>query len=130
MKTIATVVLAAALVIPIGCGSSSPGVPAPRMLTVEVLDNSYNPQQLQINSGDTVRWVLVGAAPTHTVTALGGSFDSGAIFLQPGDTYDRTFNQNNATFEYFCQAHGACTACTMKGSVQVGPGAPPPNPGY
>ena len=131
MKPFPIIVLAATFLSLVGCKSSSaPAVVAPKMVTVEVLDNSYNPQSIQINRGDTVRWVLAGAAPTHTVTALGGTFDSTAIFLQAGDTYDQTFNQNNATFEYFCQAHGACMACTMKGSVRVGPTAPTPNPGY
>ena len=136
MKAIQMVVLALALVIPIGCKSSSggAGVVTPKMVTVEILDFSFNPKSIQINSGDTVRWVLVGTNPAHTVTALNQTFDSGLVFLQPGDTFDVTFNQNNLTFEYSCQSHTTC--CTigqtadMKGSVLVGSGAPTPMVGY
>lgn len=130
MKPIPTIVLAAALLSLIGCSSSSsPTVTVPKTVTVQVLDFSYNPKQVQINSGDTVRWELVGATTTHTVTALSGLFVSGMIFLQPGDFYEQTFNQNNVTFEYSCDTH-AGAPLDMKGSVLVGSGAPPPLIGY
>ena len=131
MKPFPIIVLAATFVSLVGCKSSSPpAVVAPKMVTVEVLDNSYNPQSIQINSGDTVRWVLAGALTNHTVTALTGTFDSGFAFQQPGAFYDQTFNQPNVTFEYSCVSHGQCMGCTMKGSVLVGNGAPPPMTGY
>ncbi|TDI45290.1 MAG: hypothetical protein E2P01_10815 [Acidobacteria bacterium] len=133
MKPIPTIVLAAALLSLIGCGSSSSSgmTVTPKMVTVEILDFSYDPKSIQINAGDTVRWVLVGTNTTHTVTALSGAFDSGFIFLQAGDTYDRTFTQsnNNITFEYSCDTHEGAPL-NMKGSVSVGTGAPPPMTGY
>ena len=100
----------------------------PATVEVQVQDNSYSPQSIQISPGDTVRWVLVGSATTHTVTAVSGAFDSGFVFLVPGDTFERTFNEVNTTFEYSCVSHGAC--CAMQGSVRVGANAPPPRPGY
>lgn len=133
MKPIPTIVLAAALLSLIGCGSSSSSgmTVTPRMVTVEILDFSYNPKSIQINAGDTVRWVLVGANTTHTVTALNGAFDSDFIFLQAGDFFDHTFTQanNNFTFEYSCDTHEGAPL-NMKGSVSVGTGAPPPMTGY
>lgn len=137
MKPIPIIVLAAALVSLIGCGSSSspPATPMPKTVTVQVLDFSYNPQSVQINSGDTVRWELAGTNTFHTVTSLAaGAFDSTFIFQQPGDFYEQTFNQNNVTFEYSCATHTTCCvagqAADMKGSVLVGSGAPPPLVGY
>jgi len=137
MKQIATIALAAALLSLIGCGSSSPSAtaPGPKMVTVEVLDFSYNPKSIQINSGDTVRWVFAGTNTFHTVTSLApGAFDSGFVFLQPGDSFDHTFNQNSVTFEYSCNTHALCCvagqAAEMRGSVLVGGGAPPPMTGY
>ncbi len=138
MRPIPIVILAATLVSPIGCSSSSPAPampPAPKTVTVQVLDFSYNPQSVEINSGDTVRWELVGTNPSHTVTSLAvGAFDSAFVFLQPGDFYEHTFNQNNVTFEYSCSTHATCCvggqAADMKGSVLVGGGAPPPMTGY
>ena len=130
MKLIPTIFLALILVAPIGCSSSSaPAMaPAPKTVTVNILDNSYDPKTIQINRGDTVHWVLVGAVTTHTVTALSGAFDSGFVFLQPGDSFDQVFNQQNVTFEYSCQTHMLC--CAMQGSVRVGNMAPSPLPGY
>ena len=136
MKPIPTIFLAAALLSLIGCSSSSsPTVTVPKTVTVQVLDFSYDPKQVQINSGDTVRWELVGANPFHTVTSLAmGAFDSTFIFLVPGDFYEHTFNQNNVTFEYSCSTHALCCVAgqigDMKGSVRVGSGAPPPLIGY
>ena len=111
-------------------GDSGGGMmtPGPTTVVVEIRDNSYSPASIQINSGDTVRWVLTGSVTTHTVTALGGLFDSGFVFLQPGDTFDRTFDGVNMTFEYSCVTHQGC--CAMQGSVRVGTLAPNPRPGY
>ena len=134
MKPISTIILAGVLLSCSGCGGSNPmappptGPPAPTTVVVNVEDNLYSPMSIEINSGDTVRWVLAGAETTHTVTALGGQFDSGFVFLQPGDTFERTFNELNMTFEYSCQTHKAC--CAMQGSVKVGTQAPDPLPGY
>ncbi len=130
MKPIPTILLAGVLLSCSGCssGPSRMMAPAPRTVVVEIQDNSYSPASIQIDSGDTVRWVLTGATTTHTVTALGGQFDSGFVFLQPGDTFERTFNELDMTFEYSCQSHKVC--CAMQGSVKVGVQAPDPRPGY
>ena len=141
MKTISIIVLMAALVSPIGCSSGSstpPTPPAPKTVEVMVLDWTYNPKQVVINSGDTVRWVAAGASPLHTVDSLAvGAFKSQlGAFAQPGMSYEHTFNQNNVTFEYFCNVHNCNPTCVvgqteaMRGSVLVGSGAPAPMPGY
>ncbi len=123
---------AAGLLISLGCGSSSapPIPPAPKTVVVNVNDNAYDPKSVQINRGDTVRWVLVGVDTTHTVSEINGAFDSGFVFQNVGDSFERVFNQNNVTFNYSCVSHGACMACPMKGSVLVGDMAPSPIPGY
>lgn len=97
---------------------------------VQVLDNSFSPRQVQVQPGDTVRWVLAGAASNHTVTATNNAFDSGLTLQTQGATFERTFGQadNGRTFEYFCVSHRSC--CAMQGSVRVGNNAPPPQPGY
>jgi plastocyanin len=111
-----------------GCGSAPSG--GGDVTVVQVLDNSFNPQQVQVDPGDTVRWVLAGGAPNHTVTATNNAFDSGFTLQATGATFERTFGQadNNRTFEYFCASHRTC--CAMQGSVRVGSGAPDPQPGY
>jgi plastocyanin len=111
-------------------GGGSPTDPPPRpaqTFTVTVKENSYAPKSLTIQPGDTVRWVFSGIDPSHTVTALNGAFDSGAIFTSSGAAFERRFD-TPGTFDYSCKAHKQC--CLMQGSIRVGNDAPPPEPGY
>ncbi|MGH9464045.1 MAG: cupredoxin domain-containing protein [Thermoanaerobaculia bacterium] len=96
---------------------------------VQVLDNSFEPRSVQIQAGDTVRWVRAGASPSHTVTEEAALWDSGLTFATQGSTFERQFGagENNQTFLYYCRTHQAC--CAMQGSVVVGNG-PGPDPGY
>ncbi len=113
-----------------GGGPTAPPAPNPQAVTVELSEHSFSPKQIVIQPGETVAWVMRGSDPTHTVTALNGAFDSGAVFTAPGATFRRTFSaaDSGRTFEYRCQAHADC--CSMRGSVRVGSDAPPPGPGY
>lgn len=100
------------------------------VITVQVLDNQFQPKSVAIQPGDTVRWVLEGNAFDHTTTAINNKWDSGTIFTMQGATFERTFSSadNNLTFEYFCETHHSC--CQMQGSIRVGDGAPAPRDGY
>lgn len=111
-------------------GGSSPTDPTPRPAQthiVTVKENSYEPKSITIEPGDTVRWVLSGIDPSHTVTAVNGAFDSGTAFTATGAMYERRF-ETTGTFDYSCKAHKQC--CLMQGSVRVGNNSPPPGPGY
>lgn len=110
-----------------GGGPTDPG-PVTQTVTVELSDFAFSPRSVTIQPGTTVVWVLRGNDRTHTVTALDGAFNSGAVFTQPGATFQRTFSQDGQTFDYRCTAHADC--CNMQGSVRVGNSAPPPRPGY
>lgn len=111
-----------------GGGGGSPTEPRPQQThVVQVRDNSYEPKSITVEPGDTVRWVFSGTDRTHTVTALNGAFDSGAVFTASGATFERRFD-SSGTWDYSCQAHKQC--CLMQGSVRVGSNAPPPTPGY
>lgn len=114
-----------------GGGGGTPTTPTPpQSIVVEIRDYAFEPKSLVIQPGDTVTWRLVGSDTTHSVTAVGGFFDSGFTFTQPGATYTRTFPvaDTGRTYEYWCVTHEASHA--MRGSVRVGNSAPPPNPGY
>jgi plastocyanin len=113
-----------------GGGYSSPTAPTsgPKTVTIAVKDDLYDPKSVTINPGDTVQWVMQGSDHGHTVTAVDGSFDSGAVFTSTGAMYTRTFSQANVTINYSCKVHSSC--CGMKGSILVGAGAPPPAGGY
>lgn len=71
---------------------------------------AFSPSVINISSGTTVTWTNEDAI-LHTVTDLGGSFDSG--FIQAGETWDYKFDSKN-TYYYFCSIHP-----WMRGTVIV-----------
>ncbi len=82
-------------------------------------DNAYDPLNLTIPVGTTVRWVN-GDTVAHTVTSgvsdgtigeADGIFDSG--FLEEGDTFTYTFDEAGE-FAYYCLPHP-----WMVGSITV-----------
>jgi plastocyanin len=89
---------------------------------VTIVDNAYQPKQVQVDAGTTVVWTQEGQLP-HTVTADDGSFDSGE--MGQGDTYSRTFQQPGS-YPYYCTFHGAPGGEGMSGTVIVAgsPGGP------
>ena len=73
-------------------------------------DNAYDPLELTVEVGTTIRWTNRDAIP-HTVTSgisdgtsgnADGLFDSG--FLSEGDTFTHTFDEPGR-FDYFCIPH-------------------------
>lgn len=129
--TLATLVIVPLALSCGGSGYSSPTEPSnsgPKTVVVAVKDDAFDPREVTVNPGDTVRWVLQGNTLTHTVTDSKGAFDSGAVFTAPGAAFEQKLTQANVTYSYFCKVHGAC--CNMKGSIRVGDSAPPPDPGY
>jgi plastocyanin len=86
---------------------------APAVRDVSIAQYAFNPPQLTIYAGDTVRWTNQDAAP-HTATA-GGQFDSGR--LARGASFQFTFARPG-TYHYVCSLHEG-----MEGSVIVLPAA-------
>jgi plastocyanin len=82
---------------------------------VTVIDSSYRLKVINIAVGTTVTWIYNGGLP-HTVTADGGSFNSGT--MGEGDTFTFTFEEVG-TFPYFCRFHGAPGGTGMSGIVNV-----------
>jgi plastocyanin len=94
--------------------------------TVQVAPSgfSFEPQDLNINVGDTVLWVWNGAIP-HNVNSDDGAFFSGAPTVAPNTfsvTFDNTFLAANPVagdfYGYHCQPH---QLAGMVGSIQVLP---------
>lgn len=95
-------------------GASSSEVP------VTIVSRAYQPAQLTIEDGQTVVWTNRGFTP-HTVTALGGEFDSER--LNAGESFKVTFT-TPGTFAYKCTIHPS-----MRGEVTVlAPGQHPAPP--
>ena len=94
--------------------AASPGVmasPAPgacptgAITEAAIFDFEFEPAELTIGVGTTVRWTNDGPSP-HTVTADDGSFDSGE--MGQAATFEHTFD-TAGTFSYFCEIHPAMT---------------------
>jgi plastocyanin len=88
-----------------------------KTVQVSASGTSFNPSNVEIHAGDTVRWVASG---THTVTSGTGSSDpsAGALFDHPlssGQSYSFVFT-SPGTFHYFCVPH---EQSGMKGTVTV-----------
>jgi plastocyanin len=85
---------------------------ASRATGVTIVDYAFDPKDVTIKPGATVRWTNTGTDKDgHTVTADDGSFDSGV--LKEGDTYTHTYDAEG-TFSYICSVHPS-----MKGTVVV-----------
>jgi len=84
-------------------------------------DNSYSPNPIEIESGQTVTW-FNGDTISHTVTSgQDGDLDEGNLFdsdaIIPNQSYSLTFD-TPGEFDYYCIYHP-----TMVGEVIVnGPG--------
>ncbi len=79
----------------------------------------YEPAEVQIDPGTTVRWIWVGDAG-HTVTHEvededDREFDSGNISGE-GETFEHTF-EDTGVFDYYCVPH---RSLEQKGRVRVG----------
>ena len=113
-----------------GAESSPPPPGGGNVVIVSIVDFAFSPQQVNIQPGDTVRWVLDGNNLSHTTTAMAGTWDSGFVFNVQGASFERTFPpaEDGQTFQYFCVTHQA--SHQMQGSVLVGENAPDPDDGY
>src|SRR5918997_2782476 len=88
--------------------------PAPNStITVDISNHAFNPAQLNVTPGTTVRFVNNDAEP-HTATADNGLFDTGV--LEPGSSFD-VFLDGSGTANYHCELHPH-----MQGSIVVGQG--------
>ena len=88
--------------------SASPVAAAVTIVTIS--DNKFEPSEITIKAGTTVRWQWSGNNP-HSVL-IGGS-DSGQH--TGSGTFERTFAAAGASFPFQCGVHGA----SMSGRITV-----------
>jgi plastocyanin len=98
-----------------GVGESASGAVA----EVEVLDNTFGPDDLVVDPGTTVQWTNSGRN-SHNIKAIDGpdGFGVDAVDFAPGATYEFTFGDAGA-FAYYCTIHGAPSG-GQTGRVVVG----------
>lgn len=93
-----------------GGSEAAPSGEAQRSEKVEIVEFTYGPDPVTVQTGGKVIWVNRDAAP-HTATADDGSFDTGTI--DRGKLGSETFKEAG-TYPYFCEIHP-----TMHGTVEV-----------
>ncbi len=81
--------------------------------TVNIYNHAFDPAQLNVASGMTVRFVNKDTEP-HTATADNDLFDTGE--LEPGGSF-KVYFEGSGTVTYHCKLHP-----DMKGSIVVGEG--------
>jgi plastocyanin len=74
---------------------------------VNVEGHDFDPPEVHIKAGQTVRWVWVSGS--HNVVSgssctADGNFTSGASSQGPGSQFDHTF-EAKGTFPYYCDPH-------------------------
>jgi plastocyanin len=71
---------------------------------VSVVDIDYEPSEVVVPKGGTIKWTNTGQLP-HTVTKDGGPGpDFTSETLNPGDTYEETFD-TAGEIDYVCKIH-------------------------
>ncbi len=81
------------------------GQPSGALVSVEIQNFAFVPQNLTVSLGTTVRWTNRDSA-AHTVTSTAGAFDSGN--MGRGATFTHTFN-TLGEFPYICALHPSMT---------------------
>ena len=69
---------------------------------VEMVGNRFEPDELEVTVGTTVRWVNVERRSNHDIYFPEEEIASGRIF--PEESWERTFDEAG-TYEYYCQPH-------------------------
>ena len=96
-------------------GDTTESEPAPsgeaaKAEKVDIVEFTYQPDPVVVQTGGKVTWQNQDAAP-HTATAEDDSWDTGTI--EKGKIGSETFKEAG-TFAYYCEIHP-----TMKGTVEV-----------
>ena len=86
-----------------------------RAVTVEVVDNNFEPAFLKISTGTTVTFTVKGRN-RHNVISIGDSFKSSDL-LNPGDSVKVAFKKTG-DFPLDCSLHGTPTS-GMTGGIRV-----------
>jgi plastocyanin len=99
--------LAALAVAGSACGDDEPTADA-EPGEVLVVDNEFEPEDVEVAVGDTVTWRFEGSA-RHNVTPTGdGREDWEASPTKKDGTFEQTF-ENAGTYDYVCTLHPGMT---------------------
>lgn len=82
-------------------GLLSPAAARATTVPVTIENYAFSPKTVVVHPGDSVVWTNKDSVP-HTVTALAGAFDSGAV--DPGKSYRFAFTKAGK-YAYRCGIH-------------------------
>ncbi len=84
-------------------------------VTVEVLDTTYSPATITVETGTNVMFKNTSTFP-HTATADDGSFDTGLIAVGASTSIVLS---KAGKFPFYCQYHGAAGGVGQAGTITV-----------
>lgn len=84
---------------------------------VQAIDNSFRPQNIQVEPGTTVTWSNDGRNEHDVLPTEGDDWGVEVEDFEPGATYEHTFD-DPGVYDYYCSLHGTKTA-GMIGTVVV-----------
>jgi plastocyanin len=101
-----------------GCGGDDDvtlveGVVAP----VDVVDNSFRPETIEIAAGAEIEWTNLGRSTHDVLPVEGDGWGVPAEAFEPDATYRHRFTEPG-TYAYYCSLHGTTTK-GMVGSIVV-----------
>lgn len=73
-----------------------------KVVEIEMVNNRFEPEELEVSVGTTVRWVNVERRSNHDIYFPEEEIASGRLF--PEESWERTFEEEG-TYEYYCQPH-------------------------
>ncbi len=87
------------------------------VVPVIALDNSFRPQQLEIEVGDEVMWENRGINEHNVLSIEGDGWGVEVDDFQPGAVYSHVFDEAGE-YKYYCSIHGSDTV-GMVGTIVV-----------
>lgn len=84
---------------------------------VQAIDNTFRPQNIQVEPGTTVTWSNDGRNEHDVLPTEGDDWGVEVEDFAPGATYEHTFD-DPGVYDYYCSLHGTKTA-GMIGTVVV-----------
>ncbi len=65
---------------------------------------AFQPKEITISAGDTVKWVNNKLAPHNVVFDKAGEFNHKGLVFAPGESFSSTFNEPGE-YTYWCEPH-------------------------
>lgn len=103
-------------------GTTRPPPPPPEEVTIEIKNFAFVPANVSVEPGTKVTWTNRDTLQ-HTATSDATGVPIDSPYLNQGDSWSFTFNQNG-TYAYHCTPHPFMTGVVIVGSGGGGGGVP------